>query len=244
MTGSINDIAALAAVAKQAGALVYVDSVQYAPHQAIDVQRLGCDFLACSAYKFFGPHLGLLWGREALLAALHPYKGRCVSNELPDRFELGTPQLELLAGLVAAFDYLVGLGAEVGAEGSRRACIEAAFEASQRYESALTQTLIAGLGEIPGVRIFGITDAHRCDERVPTVSLRVAGQAPGEIAAALAAEGIFVWHGHNYAYEPARQLEIPLDEGVLRIGLAHYNSAAEVERIVAAVRRATRSQAA
>ncbi len=237
MTGSVNNVAALSSLAKQAGALVFVDAVQLAPHHLIDVQSLGCDFLACSAYKFFGPHLGVLWGREEVLAGLHPYKGRCVSDDLPDRFEAGTPQMELLAGLSATVDYFADLGVQIGATGDRRVRIAAAYAASRDYEEPLTWELIEALQMIPGITIYGITNKNRMHERVPTVSIRVGGLTPSEVARHLADDGIFVWHGHNYAYEPARQLGLPLDEGVVRIGLAHYNTQAEVGRIVDAVRR-------
>ena len=235
MTGSINDIASLGALAREAGAMVFVDSVQYAPHHLPDVQALGCDFLVCSAYKFYGPHLGLLWGREDLLRALHPYKGRCVPDELPDRFESGTPQLELLAGLNATFDYFERLGTHLGAEGPPRDLMRSAFASSQDYEDGLTRTMIDGLSGLEALQVYGITNSNRMHERVPTISFRVKGSAPSTIAAALARRGIFVWHGHNYAYEPARQLGLPEEEGVVRIGLAHYNTVEEVDRVVASL---------
>ena len=235
MTGSVNDIAALTAVAKDAGALVFVDAVQLAPHHLVDVQALGCDFLACSAYKFFGPHLGLLWGREEVLSGLHAYKGRCVSDDLPDRFEAGTPQVELLAGLCATIDYFADLGKELGAPGSKRAQIAAAYAASRAHEEPLARRLIDGLSQIRGLKVFGITNPNRMHERVPTVSVRIGGHKPEDLARGLGGQGIFVWHGHNYAYEPSRQLGLPLDEGVVRIGLAHYNTEAEVDRITASL---------
>ena len=238
MTGSINDIAALSAVAKDAGALVFVDSVQYAPHLLPDVQALGCDFLVCSAYKFFGPHLGLLWGREDLMQSLHPYKGRCVSDDLPDRFESGTPQLELLAGLCATFDYFENLGTHLDHTGSARDLMQATYAASLEYEHGLTRDLIRGLTGIDGLTIYGITNPNRTHDRVPTVSLRVEGHTPSAIAATLAQQGIYVWHGHNYAYEPTRQLGLPEAEGVVRIGLSHYNTQDEVARIVTSVAEA------
>ena len=241
MTGSINDIASLGALAKKAGAMVFVDSVQYAPHHLPDVQALGCDFLVCSAYKFYGPHLGLLWGREDLLRALHPYKGRCVPDELPDRFESGTPQLELLAGLNATFDYFEQLGVHLGAQGSPRDLMSSAYASSQDYEHVLTRALIEGLSGIETVQVYGITNSNRMHERVPTISIRVNGNAPSTIAAALARKGIFVWHGHNYAYEPTRQLGLPEDEGVVRIGLAHYNTVDEVDRIVTSIAEVVKS---
>ena len=230
LTGSINDVARLARIVKDAGALVYVDAVQLAPHHLVDVQALGCDFLACSSYKFFGPHLGIVWGRQALLQSLYPYKGRCVSDATPDRFEMGTPQYELLAGLTATVEYFEALGRATDGSGGRRALIARAYEASRAYEEPLTNKLIAGLMDIPGVSIYGITNPNRIGERVPTVSFRHNRLPPDQIATAMAAVGIHVWHGHNYAYEPARALGLPLDEGVVRVGLAHYNTADEIDR--------------
>ena len=235
MTGSINDVAALSAIAKDAGALVFVDAVQLAPHHLVDVQALGCDFLACSSYKFFGPHLGLLWGREDVLQGLYPYKGRCVSDDTPDRFELGTPQFELLAGLSATVAYFEDLGRLGTASGDRRTRIATAYQMSRDYEEPLTNTLIGGLAQISGVSIYGITNPNRVKHRVPTISIRHTNVKPTDIARALAQAGIHVWHGHNYAYEPARALNLPLDEGVIRIGLAHYNTNDEVESIIDAV---------
>lgn len=230
LTGSINQVAALAATAKQAGALVFVDAVQFAPHGLVDVQALGCDFLACSSYKFFGPHMGILWGRPDLLRELPAYKCRCSSDALPERFETGTPQTELLAGLAATVNYLAWLGEKVGAAGTRRQKIGAAYDAFSTYENDLTLRLIEGLAGIAGNRIHGIANSNRIAERVPTVSFTNARVAPPEIAAALAEQGIYVWSGHNYAYEVVRFLGLDEESGVLRIGLAHYNTLEEVER--------------
>jgi cysteine desulfurase family protein (TIGR01976 family) len=232
MTGSINDVKALTAIAKGAGALVFVDAVQLAPHHLVDVQALGCDFLVCSSYKFFGPHLGLLWGRENILKRLHPYKGRCVSDDLPDRFELGTPQFELLAGLSATVAYFEELGQMGSLSDDRRTRIVTAYKMSRDYEEPLTNTLIDGLSQITGVSIYGITNPNRVNHRVPTVSIRVKNVSPSDMASALASKSIHVWHGHNYAYEPARALGLPLNEGVLRIGFAHYNTIDDVTSIL------------
>lgn len=236
MTGSINNIVELTKLAKQNGSLVFVDAVQLAPHHLIDVQKYGCDFLAASAYKFFGPHLGLFWGKEDVMSSLHPYKGRCVSDELPDRFQAGTPQMELLAGLVATIEYFAKLGSTLGAGSVLREQLEVAYQACRDYEEPLTYKLIAGLKEIPNLEIYGITNSKRMHERVPTISFRINGEYPSDIAKTLAEHRIFVWHGHNYAYEPVRQLGLPLDEGVVRVGLAHYNTEAEVDRLVSVLR--------
>lgn len=234
LTGAVNDIASLTAIAHDAGALVYVDAVQLAPHHLIDVQNLGCDFLVCSSYKFFGPHLGVLWGKRDVLTGLYPYQGRCTLDVLPDRFELGTPQIELLAGLSATVDYFADFGKSIGGT-TKRNQIAAAYAEYRNYEEPLTNILIDGLRAIPGIEIFGITNPNRVHERVPTVSLRHQSIEPSTIANALAQRGIFVWHGHNYAYEPTRFLGLPVDQGVVRIGLAHYNTKAEVHQVIDAM---------
>ncbi|WP_181179460.1 cysteine desulfurase-like protein [Mesorhizobium sp. B2-1-3A] len=237
LTGSINRVRSLTAVAKQAGALVYVDAVQFAPHGLIDVQDLGCDFLICSAYKFFGPHMGILWGRRDVIEGLKPYKCRCSSNGLPERFELGTPQIELMAGLTAAVDHFAGLGEAAGETGSRRQKIARAFEVSIAYENPLAQRLIDGLSDIPGLTIHGITDPKRLGDRVPTVSFTVDGIVPETIVRQMNAENIFLWSGHNYAWEIVHQLGIPAEQGVVRIGIAHYNTAAEIDETLESVHR-------
>ncbi|BAB47757.1 aminotransferase [Mesorhizobium japonicum MAFF 303099] len=237
LTGSINRVKALTAIAKRAGALVYVDAVQFAPHGLIDVQDLGCDLLICSAYKFFGPHMGILWGRREIIDGLKPYKCRCSSNGLPERFELGTPQIELMAGLMAAVDYFAGLGVAAGEGGSRRQKIARAFEVSIAYENPLAQRLIDGLSDIPGLTIHGITDRKRLADRVPTVSFTVDGIVPETIVRQMNAENIFLWSGHNYAWEIVHQLGIPAEQGVVRIGIAHYNTAAEIDETLESVHR-------
>ncbi|TIX79099.1 MAG: cysteine desulfurase-like protein, partial [Mesorhizobium sp.] len=237
LTGSINRVKALTGIAKQANALVYVDAVQFAPHGLIDVRDIGCDFLICSAYKFFGPHLGILWGRLDVIDALKPYKCRCSSNALPERFELGTPQIELMAGLTAAVDYFAELGAAAGDGGSRRARVAKAFERSIAYENPLAQRLMDGLSAVSSLTIHGITDPARVGERVPTVSFTVDGIVPETIIRQMNAENIFLWSGHNYAWEIVHQLGIPPEQGVVRIGIAHYNTAAEVDETLESVHR-------
>jgi cysteine desulfurase family protein (TIGR01976 family) len=238
LTGSINDIAALTGMARSAGALSYVDAVQLAPHAAIDVRAIGCDFLACSSYKFFGPHLGVLYGSESLLSDIEAYKVRCADNDLPGRFEMGTPQTELLAGLAASVDYLAWVGEANGVGGDRRARLVGGFAASTQYERALVTRLIDGLRALPGVAIHGIVNPNRYAERVPTVSFTHPARDPHGVAKALGDEGICIWSGHNYAYEVVRHLGIDETAGVVRIGIAHYNTMDEIERTLAAVRKA------
>lgn len=237
LTGSINRVKALATIAQAAGALVYVDAVQFVPHGLVDVAALGCDFLACSSYKFFGPHMGIVWGRRDVLETLQPYKCRCSSNALPERFETGTPQIELMAGLTATVDHFAGLGEMVGATGSRRRRIAAAYAASIAHEAGLATRLIEGLSAVDGLVVHGITDPARVAERVPTVSFTVEGIRPDSLVRLMAAENIFVWSGHNYAWEIVHQLGIPADDGVVRIGAASYNTAAEIDEAVDSVRR-------
>lgn len=224
LTGSINDVATLVERIHAAGALAYVDAVQFAPHGLIDVQALNCDFLACSSYKFFGPHLGIVWAREEILTDLYAYKVRPATSDLPWKFETGTPQIELLAGLTATIAYLESLGAPH----TGRDALRAAFDTASAYERNLTAQLIEGLQSIPGVTIAGITNANDFGSRVPTVSFTHAKRKPSQIAQALAKRNIFVWSGHNYALEIARTLNLDESEGVVRIGMAHYNTAAEI----------------
>ncbi|WP_439615425.1 cysteine desulfurase-like protein [Shinella sp.] len=237
MTGSVNDVAALTALARAAGALVWIDAVQLAPHRLPDVQAIGCDFLACSSYKFFGPHLGILWGREALLRSLPPHRVRCASDDIPDRFCTGTPQTELLAGLTATIDYLAWAGEATGQAGTRRERMAGAYNAFDAYEAGLTRRLIGGLTALPGVKLMGIANPNLFAHRVPTISFTHESISTHRFAEALAAEDINVWSGHNYALEPARHLGLSEEEGVVRIGIAHYNREDEIERTLAVIAR-------
>jgi selenocysteine lyase/cysteine desulfurase len=218
-----------------------VDAVQFVPHGKADVQALGCDFLACSAYKFFGPHLGVLWGRESLLAETYAYAVRCAPQAPPGRHETGTPQTELLAGVGAAAEYLGWLGEMCGTQGHLADRIAGAYQAATAYEMPLAQKLIDGLRAIPGVTVQGISDAAALAQRVPTVSITHRKHTNSALARALASQGINVWSGHNYAMELARRLGLDEKEGVLRIGLAHYNTAEEIERTIAALETLLRS---
>jgi cysteine desulfurase family protein (TIGR01976 family) len=235
LTGSVNDVRRLIDLAHAAGALVYLDSVQYAPHFAIDVAELDCDFLACSSYKFFGPHLGIVWGREPLLENLYAYKVRPQTSDLPWKFETGTPQIEQLAALAETIDYFEWAGGHFAAASSGRARILAAFDATARWERDLAVRTVQGLRDIAGIDIVGIADSKRFDRRVPTISFVHAKHAPDDIARRLAAQNIFAWSGHNFALEVVRSLGIDEDRGVVRVGFAHYNTPAEAERLLEAV---------
>ena len=234
-TGTIHDVARFTKQAKAAGALVYLDGVQYAPHLALDVQALGADVVVTSAYKWFGPHQGILWARQDLLAETFAYKVRAVSDsDLGHKFETGTQSHEGMAGCAAAVDYLASLG-----EGTtRRAKLVSAWQAVADYEQGLTLQLIDGLRKFKGLTIRGIASANAVHRRVPTVSFTVEGLVPDVIAKRLAAQNIFVWSGHNYALEPIARMGLRDKGGVLRVGLAHYNTASEVDTLLASLHSA------
>ena len=235
--GTVNDVRRIVELAREAGALTFIDAVQYAPHAAIDVQALGCDFLTCSAYKFFGPHVGALYGRLELLERLTAYKVRPAGDQPPDKFETGTLNHEGIAGTRAAIEYLAGLGDEVPDGASRRARILAGMHALEEHEHRLCQELLEGLARIPGLRVWGIADPARLDERVPTVSFTMDRHSPREIAEQLARAGIFVWSGHFYALSLMTRLGLEPSGGLLRVGLAHYNTTDEVDRLLSELGR-------
>ncbi|MEA2519551.1 MAG: hypothetical protein QOF49_1631 [Chloroflexota bacterium] len=234
--GTINPVAEIVRRAHAVGAWTYVDAVHAAPHLAIDVRAIGTDFLACSTYKFFGPHAGVLYGRANVLESLPAYKLRPAE----DRFETGTANFEGLAGVIAAVDYLADVGSTYGGAGdgaSRRERVVAGMTAIRTYEMNLYGRLVDGLEAIPGLTLYGITDRARFDERTPTAALRIDGVAPRAVAEALGAEGIAVWDGDFYATGLIERLGFADSGGVVRIGLTHYNTAAEVDRLVEALGR-------
>ena len=236
LTGTINDVKTICGRARDAGAWSFIDAVQSAPHILSDVQDIGCDFFVCSAYKFFGPHQGILCGRRDILERLEPYKVRPAPAELPWCFESGTQSHEGMAGTAAAVDYFAWVGeAMAGVSGNRREQLEAGFELLFDYEKQLADRLIAGLKSIPGVRVLGISDPNASDRRVPTVSFVHEKHAPSEIASALAERNIFAWSGHNYALELAKVLNIHDSGGAVRIGAMHYNTPEEIDAVVAAL---------
>jgi cysteine desulfurase family protein (TIGR01976 family) len=228
--GTINEVARATALARRAGALSYVDAVHYAPHRRLDAAALGCDFLVCSAYKFFGPHAGILWGRRELLEGITPYRLPPASDQAPERWETGTQNHEGIAGIAAAVDWIAALGGE-GA-GGRRGALDRAFERIQAHEGALFARLEAGLRALPGVTFHGV-EAGR--ERTPTAAFTVAGYTPEAVATRLGEQGIFVWNGDFYATTVCERLGLASQGGLVRAGLAPYNTATEVERLLAAV---------
>jgi len=234
--GTINPVREIIELAHKVGALTYIDAVHYAPHGPIDVEALDCDFLVCSTYKFFGPHMGVLFGKREHLKRLQPYKVRANTNAIPNCWEWGTLNHECIAGIAACVEYLADLGRKVDpSTGSRRAKLLAAYAAIQDHEYKLMARLIRGLEEIPGCKIYGIVDQARFSERCPTVAVRVAGHMPLELATKLGDRGFFTWDGNYYAINLTEYLNVEKDGGFLRIGLAHYNTAEEVDRLLAAI---------
>ena len=234
--GTINPVHRLTEMAHAYGAWVFIDAVHYAPHGPIDVQDLGCDLLVCSAYKFFGPHLGILYARRQVSEALPVYNVQSASDAAPHKWETGTQSYESLSGLVGAIAYLRSLSTQT--EGSVRDHLRSAMTAIQQYERTLSERLLAGLTSLPGVHVYGITDPAHLDQRVPTVSFVIPGKDPALAASELADAGIFTWAGNHYAMEPLRRLGLPATQ---RIGLVHYNEMDEIDRFVEALTRVASS---
>ncbi len=252
--GTINPVKEIVRLAHAVGALIYIDAVHYTPHGLIDVADLDCDFLACSTYKFFGPHMGVLYGKREHLKRIRPYKVRPNTNAIPNCWEWGTLNHECIAGITACVDYIADLGRAACGDGrlgrpsgearpvpsTRRAAIEAAYGAIHEHERALTARLIAGLKKIPGAKIYGITDPARFDERCGTLAVRIEGHTPLELATKLGDLGFFTWDGNYYALNLTEHLDVEKSGGFLRIGLVHYNTMDEVDRLLAALREIAR----
>jgi cysteine desulfurase family protein (TIGR01976 family) len=235
--GTINDVAKIVRLAHQRGAMAYIDAVHYAPHGPIDVRALDCDFLVCSTYKFFGPHMGVLFGKREHLKRLDPYKVRANTNAIPNRWEWGTLNHECIAGIASCVEYLADLGRHANPSASnRRAALVATYDAIQKHERGLLESLIRGLLPIPGLKLYGISDPKRFDQRCPTIAVRIKGHTPLELGTQLGERGFFTWDGNYYALNLTERLDVEKDGGFLRIGLAHYNTTEEVERLLAALR--------
>jgi len=236
--GTINPVGEITRLAHAAGALMFIDAVHYAPHGPIDVRELDCDFLVCSPYKFFGPHMGTLYGKRELLQRFQPYKVRPAPDSLPDRWETGTQVQELIAGIGAAVDYLAELGRRCnpGAT-SRRDALLAAYRATRQHEMALFSRLAEGLLAISGLRFFGISDPKRFQERCSTVSVRLGNHHPTDVARFLGERGIFTWDGNYYALNLTERLGVESSGGLLRMGLVHYNTEQEVDRLLSALQQ-------
>ncbi|HEY5269956.1 MAG TPA: cysteine desulfurase-like protein [Anaerolineales bacterium] len=239
--GTINPVREITQMAHAVGALVYVDAVQFAPHGPIDVQDLGVDFLVCSSYKYFGPHAGALYGRYELLDELKAYKVRPAPDSLPGKFETGTQNHEGIAGVLGALEYFEWLGKTFGGaqtEGlrergytGRKLELKKAMTALRAYEFELSRALLSVLEQIPGLRLYGLADPHKLDQRVPTFSFTLEGKHPRSVAEALAKENIYVWDGNYYALEVTTRLGLEESGGMVRVGAVHYNTLDEVVRL-------------
>jgi cysteine desulfurase family protein (TIGR01976 family) len=235
--GTINKVREVVRMAHRVGAMAYIDAVHYAPHGPIDVRALDCDFLVCSPYKFFGPHMGVLYGKHRHLTSLQPYQVAANTHAVPLNWEWGTLNHEGIAGITACVDYLADLGRHIDPSASaRRTALLTAWKAIQKHERTLVQSLISGLLKIPGLKLYGISDPERFGERCPTVAVRIAGHTPLQLATELGRRGFFTWDGNYYALNLTEHLDVEKDGGFLRIGLAHYNTAEEVNRCLAALR--------
>ncbi|HSM55105.1 MAG TPA: cysteine desulfurase-like protein [Candidatus Sulfomarinibacteraceae bacterium] len=237
--GTIPDVARVASLAREAGALTYVDAVHFAPHNLIDVKALDCDFLVSSAYKYFGPHTGVLYGKHEHLQRLQAYKVRPAPSQPPEKWETGTQSFESLAGVTAAVDYLASIGARGDVEDqtnvSRRRLLERAMARIKAYEAALSERFLRGAAALPGLRVYGVTDIERLDERAPTFALSVEGHSPAQAAQALGRQGIFVWDGHYYALAVMERLGLLEQGGLVRVGFVHYNTPQEVDDVLEAL---------
>jgi cysteine desulfurase family protein (TIGR01976 family) len=249
--GTINPVAQAVEMAHAAGALVYIDAVQFAPHGPIDVQKLGCDFLVCSSYKFFGPHMGVLYGRYDLLESLTAYKVRPAPSAPPDKFETGTGSFEGMCGVLGALEYLEWVGANFGADhatkyaadySGRRLRLKQGLAAMRAYEYELSRTLLDVLEETPGVTIYGLTDRRRLEERVPTVAFTLKGMHPRQVAEELDKHNIYVWDGNYYALAVTERLGLEGSGGMVRVGPVHYNTTAEIQQFGEVLRKIAASE--
>ena len=245
--GTVNNVKRAVELAHSVGALCFIDAVQYAPHKLIDVQALDCDFLACSAYKFFGPHLGILYGKYDVLDSLKAYKVRPASDALPDKFETGTQSFESISATLGALEYFAWLGSTFGTSSPSspgtpsvqrttqrewRQALEQAMQVIDAYELQLNHALLEGLNSVPGLHLYGITDSQHLSERVPTFSFTLDGWHPQDVAHALADSGINVWNGNYYALAVMERLNLEHQGGMVRVGLTHYNTEDEIDRLI------------
>ena len=232
--GTVTNTRAIIEKAHAVGAIAIADAVHFAPHRLIDVGALGADVLFCSPYKFFGPHMGVMFARRELLDSWVPWKVRPQDDVSPSRWEIGTRNHEALAGFSACIDYIATLGS---VSGSRRERIVAAMQAIRRHEELLTRSFLEGIRAVDGIELYGIADSRRAAERTPTFALRLEGRTPGEVTKALAGEGVFAWDGNYYALEVMERLGLEDSGGAVRIGLCHYHSVAEVDYVLDCLRR-------
>ena len=229
--GSITDVQYVSQKAHEVGAIVYIDAVHYAPHDSIDVQAIGCDFLVSSPYKYFAPHSGVLWGKKEHLLKFEPYRVRLAPSDSTSKWRTGMPAFEIIVGVGAAIDYL---GSLVPEQGGERAQLVGAMAAIKAYERQISERFLRGIVDVRGVHVYGNTDIERLDERTPTFAVTKEGYTATELGAALAERGIYCYTGHFYGYESIKRLGL-LDEGkdgVARLGFVHYNTVAEVDRVL------------
>lgn len=243
--GTINPVAKITQMAHAVGSLVYIDAVQYAPHGPIDVQKLGCDFLVCSSYKFFGPHMGVLYGKYDLLDKLTAYRVRPAPDSPPGKFETGTGNFEGMCGVLGALEYIEWVGETSGAEqaeryageySGRRLHFKLGMSAIRSYEFELSRALLDILEETPGVMVYGIKDTKRLEQRVPTCAFTLHGKSPRQVAEELDEENIFVWDGNYYALAVTERLGLEDSGGMVRVGPVHYNTVEEIKRFGEALR--------
>ena len=232
--GTITDVAPLIRLAHEAGALVYIDGVQSVPHVPIDVAALNCDFLGCSAYKFFGPHVGVLYGKRELMERLRPRKVRPAKDATPYRWEQGTPNFEGFAAIIAAVEHIAQVGDMAVAESSTglRGRLTQGMTAIKAYEEQLSQHLLTGLAQVEGVHVYGLSDPTRSSERVPTVAFTREGESPRAVCERLAKHGVNCWSGDYYAVRVMETLGLQESGGALRVGLTHYNTTWEIDRFL------------
>ncbi|MEN8243210.1 MAG: aminotransferase class V-fold PLP-dependent enzyme, partial [Chloroflexota bacterium] len=248
--GTINPVKQITEMAHTAGAWVFVDAVQYAPHGPIDVQDLDVEFLACSAYKFYGPHLGMLYGKYDLLDELKAYKVRPASDLPPDKFETGTQSFEGIAGTWGALEHIRWLGETYGKDHEERYAenysgqarlLKQGMAVMRGYEFELSRLLLEGFAEVPGLRVYGNADPRKVEQRVPTLAINIEGIHPRRLAEILAEDGIYVWDGNYYALAVTERLGVEDSGGMVRVGAAHYNTTEEISHLVVALKKATGS---
>jgi cysteine desulfurase family protein (TIGR01976 family) len=229
--GTVVDVRAVTALAHEAGALVYLDAVHAGPHHLVDVRAIDCDFLVASAYKFFGPHTGILYGKLDRLAELDMYKVRPSPSDPPEKLETGTQSFESIAGVTAAVDYLADLADLADSSHlTRRQRLEQSYDLINRYERELSTHFLEGISSLPKVKIHGVPIAD--ERRVATFAISVEGLPPAEVAHRMAADGLYVWSGHYYAVNAMDRLGFLDTGGLVRIGFVHYNTLSEVDRVL------------
>ena len=236
--GTVIDVAGVAQRAHAAGAEVFLDCVQYAPHGLVDVQKWGCDYLVCSGYKIFAPHMGFLWGRRAALDALPTFREDFIPDAPPFKIEVGTFVYENVAGMRAAIEYLADLGAICDgsqAQAAQRKRLAAAMQAIHEYETTLSMALLQGLRSIKGATVYGLRDPQTSHLRVPTVCFNLRNVSPDQVTTRLADKGIAVRDGNMYAPRLMRRLGLSPESGAVRTSLVHYNTLEEIRLFLGAL---------